>query len=106
MPTIRLWLSVVCFFCGLGAARGVASYVKAICDRNPIHTTALKTHGDNGFKISLEGQEAAHSPDKYRPGQTYTGEFSWRERGPPHVSLLLLVPLGNQRIVCACRCVN
>ena len=49
----------------------MASYVKAICDRNPIHTTAQKTSGDNGFKISFEGTP---SEDKFRPGEVYTGK--------------------------------
>ena len=49
----------------------MASYVKAICDRNPIHTTAQKTPGDNGFKISFEGTP---SEDKFRPGEVYTGK--------------------------------
>ena len=50
----------------------MASYVKAICDRNPIHTTAQKTPGDNGFKISFEGTP---SQDKFRPGDVYTGKL-------------------------------
>lgn len=69
--TIRMLARAVCLMCFLASARAVASYVRAICDRNPIHTTALKTAGDNGFKITIEGTPV---PDKYRPGETYTGK--------------------------------
>ncbi|XP_076466867.1 spondin-1-like isoform X2 [Babylonia areolata] len=67
------WMLCVVCLCAAGGAVGsagaVASYVRAICDRNPIHTTALKSPGDNGFKISFEGTP---SQDKFQPGETYT----------------------------------
>ncbi|CAL1534945.1 unnamed protein product, partial [Lymnaea stagnalis] len=51
-----------------GADGNIASYVKQICERIPIHTTAEKTTGDNGFRIIIEGLP---TPDTYRPGDTY-----------------------------------
>ncbi|KAK7480673.1 hypothetical protein BaRGS_00028041, partial [Batillaria attramentaria] len=72
MQTMKTVACVVCFMCLLGSARAVASYVKAICDRNPIHTTAPKTAGDNGFTISVEGLP---TPGKYRPGEVYTDHW-------------------------------
>ncbi|XP_055889630.1 spondin-1 isoform X4 [Biomphalaria glabrata] len=65
MTTVFLLLCLLCF----SADGNIASYVKQICERKPIHTTADKTVGDNGFRIIFEGLPG---PDTYRPGETYT----------------------------------
>ncbi|BFZ09286.1 hypothetical protein BsWGS_12325 [Bradybaena similaris] len=68
---ILLWVAILTL--GFGAPHtayaSIASYVKQICERLPIHTTAPRTAGDNGFRIIIEGLPTA---DAYRPGETYT----------------------------------
>ena len=44
-----------------------------ICQREPRHTTAKRTPGDDGFSIQVKGLPAQGI---YRPGETYSGEFS------------------------------
>lgn len=44
----------------------------SICERTPIHTTALKKSGDNGFSIRILDLPPN---GKYIPGETYTGRF-------------------------------
>lgn len=43
-----------------------------ICERNPIHTTAEKSKGDNGFQISLLELDSKKN-EKFKSGQNYTG---------------------------------
>ena len=42
----------------------------SICERTPIHTTALQKKGDNGFSIRILDLP---KNGKYIPGETYTG---------------------------------
>ena len=42
----------------------------SICERTPIHTTALQKPGDNGFSIRILDLP---KNGKYVPGETYTG---------------------------------
>ncbi|KAK2704758.1 hypothetical protein QYM36_016971 [Artemia franciscana] len=39
------------------------------CNREPDGRFGQKVHGDNGFRIKVSG-----SPDKYVPGEVYTGQ--------------------------------
>lgn len=43
-----------------------------ICERNPIHTTAEKSKGDNGFQISLLELDSKKN-EKFKSSQNYTG---------------------------------
>ena len=45
-----------------------------ICERNPIHTTAEKSKGDNGFQISFQELDSKKN-EKFKPGQNYTGNM-------------------------------
>lgn len=68
-----LWVAILTLGFGVPDTTdaSIASYVKQICERMPIHTTAPRTAGDNGFRIIIEGLPTA---DTYRPGETYTGK--------------------------------
>lgn len=46
-----------------------------ICERNPIHTTADKSKGDNGFQISLLELDSKKK-EKFKPRKNYTGNFN------------------------------
>ena len=69
---MKLLTFVVCLCTLVTLSESVASYVKAICDRNPIHTTAEKSRGDHGFKITFDG--TSEMDPKFTPGQVYTGK--------------------------------
>lgn len=43
-----------------------------ICERNPIHTTAEKSKGDNGFQLSLLELDSKKN-EKFKSSQNYTG---------------------------------
>ena len=43
-----------------------------VCRRDPSHTIASPTSGDNGFRIKFAGKPLL---DKYTPKQVYTGEI-------------------------------
>ena len=43
------------------------------CSREPPDTEAARTPGDNGFRIKIAGRP---QPERYTPGQVYTGERS------------------------------
>ena len=42
-----------------------------LCNRDFDETSAIKTPGDNGFRIKIAGRPP---PEKYTPGQVYTGK--------------------------------
>ncbi|XP_022294479.1 spondin-1-like isoform X6 [Crassostrea virginica] len=48
-----------------------------ICERNPIHTTAEKSKGDNGFQISFQELDSKKN-EKFKPGQNYTVQLKNR----------------------------
>ena len=43
------------------------------CSREPTETAALKTGGDNGFRIKFAGRPP---PERYVPNHVYTGKSS------------------------------
>lgn len=55
-----------------------------ICERNPIHTTAEKSKGDNGFQISLLELDSKKN-EKFKSGQNYTGNNNFFVTMPWHV---------------------
>ena len=61
------------------------------CVREPKeeHSTALRSPGDNGFRIQVSGE-----PERYVPGSVYTCEFV-----PVTYSEVALLPLGTVRPV-------
>ncbi|XP_052711521.1 spondin-1-like isoform X5 [Crassostrea angulata] len=48
-----------------------------ICERNPIHTTAEKSKGDNGFQISLLELDSKKN-EKFKSSQNYTVQLTNR----------------------------
>lgn len=51
-----------------GGNRQQPGWVAVRCNREPLGVASKKTPGDNGFKIKISG-----NPEKYTPGEVYTG---------------------------------
>ena len=63
----RVCVGAVLVWCWLLAS---AAANTATCNRQPYNTQAEKVPGDNGYKIKISG-----NPEKYVPGEVYTGEL-------------------------------
>lgn len=99
-----LWVAILTLGFGVPDTTdaSIASYVKQICERMPIHTTAPRTAGDNGFRIIIEGLPTA---DTYRPGETYTGKVFTFVCEILVVSVFVCVgalPIIHNRLCCSC----
>ncbi|XP_052829392.1 spondin-1 [Octopus bimaculoides] len=59
-----------------------------LCRRRPIHTTAAKTEGSNGFRIKVDGLSPK---DTYRPGAEYKVTLNGSRPGQTLLGIMMVV---------------